>query len=125
MVARKGTLLIPSGPSHNPELRHLHIVCTDPDTNGRVVLVSVTTLSNNLCDQTCVLQPYDHEWLRHPSYVLYRKARFEHAKDLDEGIRSGSLEVRSDINSAAFLRVFKGLCRSTATPRFIKRHLGC
>lgn len=125
MVARAGTLLIPSGPTNDPNRRHLHIVCTDPCENGNQVLVSITTWTNDLCDATCILQSYEHPWLTRQSYVFYRKARIEAATTLDSGVEQGIFELREAMNAQSFLRVRNGICASPQTPRKVKRYLGC
>lgn len=125
MAARAGTLLIPSGPSHDLSRRHLYVVCTDPCENGDQLIVSVTTWTNNLCDGTCILQAHEHEWLTHQSYVFYRKARIEAARTLDNGVAQGIFEPRGEMNRQTFLRICNGICRSSQTPRKIKRYFGC
>jgi hypothetical protein len=125
LVARAGTLLIPSGPDNDPTRRHLHVVCTDPCENGYQVIVSITTWTNNLCDATCVVQAHEHEWLTHQSYVFYRKARIEAAETLDNGVRIGEFEPQGTMNAQTFLRVKNGLCQSLQTPRRVKKYLGC
>lgn len=117
---------MPSGTYHNPDQRHLHIVCTDQDGQGRVVLVSVTTWTNNLCDDTCILLEHEHPWLWKPkSYVYYRKADFFEVEALLRGLQNGDLEEQDPCNAQVFLRVRNGLCKSPHTPRKIKRAVGC
>lgn len=125
MIARAGTLLIPSGPDNDPGRRHLHVVCTDPDAAKTQLIVSITSWTNNLCDGTCILQPHEHPWLRHQSYVFYRKARIELATTLENGLRLGIFEQLADMNGQTFLRIRNGVCASPQTPRKIKRYFGC
>ena len=126
MVCKAGTLLVPSGTSYNADQRHLHIICTDPDEAGKVVLVSVTTWTNDLCDDTCILLDHDHRWLWKPkSWVCYRKADFFDVVALERGLRDGAIEEEEPCNGQIFLKVRNGLCRSPHTPRKIKRHMGC
>lgn len=124
-VPRAGTLLIPSGPAHDPGLRHLHVVCTDPDATGRQVVVSVTSWTNNYCDDTCILEPHMHPFIRHRSWILYRAARMEAAADLEAGLEQRIFEAREPMNGQVFLQIRNGLCRSIHTPRYIKRHMNC
>lgn len=125
MVIKGGTLLIPSGPSHDPDRRHLFVICTAPDASGKTVIVSMATWTNSLCDDTCLLEAHEHQWLRHRSYVLYRDARIEDANHLAEGLRRKLFVAREAMNAQALLKVVNGLCRSPHTPRKVKRHLGC
>ena len=125
MVARAGTLLIPSGPDNDPGRRHLHVVCTDPDEDGTQLIISITSWINDLCDATCIVHPHEHPWLRHQSYVFYRKARIEAATTLENGLLRGIFEQLQDMNGQTFLRIRNGVCRSPQTPRKIKRYFGC
>lgn len=125
LVAKAGTLLIPSGPSDNPEMMHLHIVCTDPCQEGKQLIVSVTTWRNNLCDGTCVLNEGDHPWLKHRSWVMYRAARIEASETLDNGLSQGLFSAREDMEDEVFKRILSGICDSPHTKRRIKKYFGC
>lgn len=125
MVAKRGTILIPSGPSHDPDRLHLFVVCSEPCGNGKQVLVSIATRVNSLCDPTCILQPHEHPFLTKESFVLYRKARVEAATALDAGLAQGVFKARDDMNAQTFLRILNGICASLQTPRWIKNYVGC
>ena len=100
MVCKAGTILVPSGTYHNPYQKHLHIVCTDPDDQGRVVLVSVTTWINDLCDGTCILLEHEHPWLWKPkSYVNYRK-RLMHFVQIVLNFDKMSRQIDHDLQDA-------------------------
>lgn len=80
------TLLIPSGPKH-----HLFIVLTKPCRLGRVSMVNITSvIPGTTYDQTCVLQPGEHNFIRRLSYVYYRKARVESVATLRIGVRDNN-----------------------------------
>lgn len=124
-VHKSAALLVPSGPKHDPNRKHLHIVCCDPQDDGNVVIVGITTYTNDLCDQTCILQAHEHPWLTRRSYVLYRNAEIVSAAALERSINAGDIVTRADINKQAFLRVRNGLCSSRQTKRKVKRFMGC
>lgn len=110
--------MVPSGTSHDRDRRHLHIVCTDPDECGNVILVPISTWTNELCDATCQLARHEHPWLtKEKSYVLYRRADFYKVMALECGLRNGVIKAREDCNAQVFLRVRNGICRSPHTPR--------
>lgn len=123
-VHERAALLVPSGPSHDPDRKHLHIVCCDPDNEGNVVIVSIASYVNNLCDGTCILQPNEHVWLRHESYVLYRSAQIIEAERLESGIAAGEILERDDFNAQTFLRIRNGINNSPHTKRKVKRFMG-
>lgn len=125
VVYRAGTMLIPSGTHHDPNRSHLHVVCNDTDANGENLIVSISTYSNNYCDGTCILQAHEHDWLRHESYVFYRKARIVRAQTLERGIEEFLIRPQADMNQQVFLRVKNGICRSLQTPRKVKVYFGC
>lgn len=124
-VSRKGTILIPSGPTADPDRKHLFVVCTDPCENNQQVLVPISSVRSRLCDQTCLLQPHEHPFLRRESFVFYRQTRIEAHQVLLDGVAQSLFEPRDDMNGQTFLRVFNGICRSSQTPRRVKRYLGC
>lgn len=125
MVTKAGTLLIASGPTHNPGLRHLHVVCTDPCKDGFQLIVSITSWTNNLCDGTCILQANDHDWLTHQSWVMYRAARLEAASTLDNGLQQGTFIPKAAMADEVFDRILYGICASPHTKRKIKQYFGC
>lgn len=125
MVAQAGTLLIPSGPANNADRKHLHIVCTDPCARGLQLVVSITTWTNSLCDSTCILDVGDHDFIRHQSWIMYRKARLEEAVTLDNGVEQGIFIPRQPMRGEVFDRVAAGICASQHTPRKIKHYFGC
>lgn len=124
-IYRAGTLLIPSGPSHDPDRKHLHVVCNDTDDDGNNLIVPVASWTNNLCDDTCILLPHEHDFVRHKSWVVYRNCTIVEALGLERGIVEKKIAPHADMNAAAFLRVRNGVCRSKHTPRKIKRYFEC
>ena len=114
--------------SENPEGQNngrIFVVCNDTDLNGFNLIVPVTSWTNDLCDATCRLEAHEHGFLRHSSYVLYRKARIEPAKALEDGLADGTFVADDPVNGQVFLRVRNGVCRSAQTPRKIKVYFGC
>lgn len=126
MFFARGTLLVPSGPSHDPKRRHLHVICNDTDANGLNLLVPVVSWTNDLCDDTCVLSAYEHPWLNKPrSYLLYRKADLFEAATLQRRVEAQSVTAAEACNAQVFLRIRNGICTSPHTPRKIKRYAAC
>lgn len=117
---------MPSGPSHDPDRRHLHVVCNDTDADGNNLLVPIATWKNPLCDGTCILLPHEHPWLKKPkSYVMYRNAGVYEAQALQRGVVSSKIVVEDDCNGQVFLKIRNGICASPHTPRKIKGYYGC
>ncbi|MBL4557163.1 MAG: hypothetical protein JKP98_08660 [Rhodobacteraceae bacterium] len=124
-VKEKAALLVPSGTYHEPDKKHLHIICSDPDAKGLVVIVGISTYTNDLCDQTCVLQAHEHPWLRHQSFCSLSESGNRFGRALQARIQSGEVLECDEVNAQTFLRIKKGLCKSPQTKRKVKRYLGC
>lgn len=116
---------MPSGPKDDPDRLHLYVVCTDPDEDGDQLIVSISTRSNEFCDDACILQAHEHDFLRHESYVFYRKAKLAKAEALNNGVASKLFTPHADFNAQAFLKILKGFCNSLQCPRKIKKYLDC
>jgi hypothetical protein len=124
-VLKKGTILIPSGTASDPDKRHLFVVCTDACKDGKHLLVPIATWTNEFCDATCCLLIGEHRFIRHKSYVLYRKARVMVGTDLVKGVEEKMFSPDVPMNGQTFLRIANGVCLSPQTPRRIKNYAGC
>jgi hypothetical protein len=109
----KATLLVPSGPSHDPDRKHLFIVLTKPDAAHNVLIVGVASIphqSNH--DKACELARGEHAFLRHPSYVRFRGAHIVAAQSLIDSVSAGLMVVREPISDTTMERVIGGLQKS-------------
>ena len=124
---RRATLLIPSGPAHDLNKKHLFIILTDPvadPLNGNkdsVLLTSLSTLDATLPhDPTCILHPGDHPFVTRDSYVSYHTSRIQEAEKIINGVASGVLVAKEPMDSSIVDRICDGL-DSHQTPEKIKR----
>jgi hypothetical protein len=118
-AARRGTLLMPSGPTHDSERKHLFIICA---VNVECAfLASISKWSNELCDDTCILDKGEHPFITAKSYVLYRKCRIELCETLKDGVESGRLISRDPLDDQPFARVCGGILTSKQTPWKLKQ----
>lgn len=113
---------MPSGTYHNPNFKHLFLVCTNVDEDGNVLLASVSSWKNDLCDPTCRLEAGCHEFIKHDSYILYRKSRVEAAEAVAKGIRTGVFVQMEDMNREIIASALDGFAASKQTPWKIKRY---
>jgi hypothetical protein len=116
LAYRKGTLLIPSGPSD-----HLFIVCNDTCNLGANLLVNVSSCHDN-SDPTCILDVGDHPFIRHPSFVFYAKAVIQYAAGIEKGFADGRLLPQPDLAEAVFERVVAGITVSLDTSPKVARY---
>lgn len=119
--ASRGTLLIPSGTTHHPDKKHLFVVCNDAPPDGKFFLVTVATWRNHLCDETCILDPGSHEFIKVKSYVLFRKSRIERGSTLLRGVQSGMFTQLAPVDAAVLSAVCAGVLASDQTPRKLKQ----
>ena len=116
---KRATVLIPSGPAHDPARKHLFILLTDPCPQQTILLVGVSTCRRGF-DQTCRLFAGDHEFVKHDSFIEYALARIEGADGLMRGVKAGLLEARDAIDTPIFARICHGLTESPFTAPRIK-----
>lgn len=114
-------MLVPSGPGIDPNRKHLFILLTDPIDDGTgvkvVLMVPVSSLKTGVPnDQTCILYPGDHPFIKRESFVYYARARLEMADKLLRGIKEGKLVALDPIDSGIFARICQGLEQSRFTP---------
>jgi len=114
-------MLVPSGATHNPDQKHLHIVCNDTCTLGLNLLVPVSTYYDG-CDNTCTLNVGDHENVTHLSYIFYAKAKIVKAVKLQRGLEAQVLVPRPDLLGHVFDRVAAGVCISFDTPESARKY---
>ena len=82
---------------------HLWIVVTQPDPQTHLcVIVSVTTLRNSK-DQTIILRPGDHPFIRHDSAIFYGDAMIVDARRLDAEIAAGFALRRETCSQATLI----------------------
>ena len=120
-IRPRQTFLMKSGPSHDPERLHLHVVCLDVDDDGNTLIVPVSSYYSG-CDSTCILKAGTHELINRESYILYRKAQIRNADELQASIVAGMLIPQKDMSQHFFLMIRNGVGRSIRTPRNIKKY---
>jgi hypothetical protein len=105
---------------------HLWIVVTQPDPQTHLcAIVSVTTLRNSK-DQTVLLHPGDHPFIRHDSTIFYGDAMIVDARRLATEIQAGLALVKEKCPAATLKLVQDGVGASPFTKpkvlRFYREH---
>lgn len=119
--ARRGaTLLVPSGPAHDPDRMHLHVVLTNPSASGEVLLASVCSIPlSNLYDSSCTLFPGEHPFIAKHSYIAYSRCVITAAATLEHKVRQREFVAKDDLSAARFNDVLVGFGDS---PRVALKH---
>lgn len=120
---RKASILVPSGPAHDPDRKHLFIVLSDPVTDEKVVLlVSISSVKpGRWNDESCLLYPGEHPFIKKDSFVDYASARIELGDKLLRGVKAGKLIPQDPVTEEVFARICAGVMASRRTPRYIRQ----
>jgi hypothetical protein len=101
---------------------HLYFVLTEPDEQGDVVIVNITTHAAGK-DATVILQSGDHPFVRYPSSVYYALAKTAPWPAIRKGLDEGLIVQKESLGDAVLDRVRRGGLASPFTPRKIKAAL--
>lgn len=118
---KRATLLIPSGPDYDVERKHLFILVTDPVENfdtkiKEVLVVSLSTIKpKSPYDNTCIIHPKEHPFVKYDSFVSYRESAIKDCDKLINGVKQGIFEAKGIIDTPVFTRI----CSGIETSRFI------
>ena len=115
------TFLIPAGPTV-----HLHFVCSNPAYYPS--LVKECVLLVNLCsiyedvshDPTCVLSKGEHPFIKHESYIYYRKADIFGCDTIRRSLADGSFESHALCHDLVLDRILNGFAASSEVRPKIK-----
>jgi hypothetical protein len=123
-AVRRATLLIPSGPAHDPLRKHLHIVLNDPYPDNtqtpKVLVVSVTSIpASNIYDTSCTLFPGEHPFVSEHSYVAYKFASLQDPASLQAKVNANQFVAKPILSEKAFGYVVAGLQDSPYTEPYL------
>jgi hypothetical protein len=95
---------------------------TEPQEEPAIVVrVNISTIHNKRYeDHTVVLQPGDHEFIKHESYVVYEYAKRVRVSVLEAHYQRGQITIKDEVSDELFEKILEGLFRSPRTPRDIK-----
>jgi hypothetical protein len=88
---------------------------------GANLLVNISSYYDG-CDDTCVLNFGDHDFVRHASYVFYAEALIMKASGIKNGFDSGALTPNKALQDTVFDRVISGINKSPDTPANIMKY---
>lgn len=100
--------------------RHLRIVITDHNGENEYLTVSVDTLKAPWQDRSCILNVGDHPFIKHESFVNYRRAKVISFIQLFNGINKGLLIKKEDIGTDVLKRIQDGARKTKFLPTGLK-----
>ena len=113
--------LVPSGPGN---LKHLCCVIARFHPSQPLYVTISTIPDDGLSfDATCILGSGDHSFLRHDSFVYYRRIEQFSEKVFQSNIDSGVFPARDDFADEVVARIVKGALASPQTRGFVREIL--
>lgn len=105
--------------------RHIWVVLSDPQrTGGDILMVNMTTLTENCVDDLCSLGPEDFDLLTHTTTVAYSRHRAGPVTALHRLIDEGSFAVVKPVAPATLQKILDGARRTGQIPAARKVLLG-
>ena len=98
---------------------HLHVVISDPDESGCIVLVSITT-ERAKSDTTTRLEAGIHRFLVDPSVVAYNYSKMLSRDQLNNLIESGDAIPKADASETIVRRAQAGMQETRRAPREVQ-----
>ncbi len=71
-------------------------------------------------DESCLLNPGDHPFIRHESFVDYRFTRIESAEHIDARVADGSFDLKEPCSPELIKRIIDGAIKSKRISREYK-----
>ena len=88
--------------------RHIWVVITDPArTNGDILLVNLTTLTDDCVDDACILGPADYPLLNHATTVAYSRSQTGTVVGLEALVEQGLFIGITPIPPATLQRILQ------------------
>ncbi|MEX2120191.1 MAG: hypothetical protein WD847_11405 [Pirellulales bacterium] len=96
---------------------HLWVVISDPGKDDeQVVIVNLTSHDSPEKDDSCILDPGDHPWVRHKTSVRYRDARVASERDLDKLVKKRKLKPQNPVSNETLGKILAGAQMSPHFP---------
>lgn len=103
----------------SPGVDHLFVVLSSPDHQGKFALVNITSQDAGK-EQTCVLLPEDHSFVRHETVVRYRSAVVVDLQLFEKAIENGIMKPQEAMKAAVLERMQNGALASRYTEIGVK-----
>ena len=114
-VIRAGSTLYLQDPD-NPH-PHLWLVLTDPTGDPEWVLTVMFTTHKSYTDDTLILKPGDHPFVKHPTSVHYSTAECRQVQRILKQMRTGRCHLRESLSPSLLRQAQRGFLRSPRSVR--------
>jgi hypothetical protein len=118
IVAKKATLLIPSGPS-----QHLFVILTNPCDGGKCCVASFSSVKvGGKHDMTCPVAAGEHPSISKDSFIEYRLADVLPCDRIIHHVERWYYTPKAEVPDALFDRIRAGILTSDFTPRRVQSY---
>ncbi|GAB9205978.1 hypothetical protein BDS110ZK18_22570 [Bradyrhizobium diazoefficiens] len=103
------------------EKPHLFAVLNDPCGEGLCLSVMVSSIKEGRNhDKACILDPGDHEFIKVPSYLVYRLAETDAVTHISAMVEKKYYITKDNVSDEVFKRIVAGLHASDEVrPRIV------
>jgi len=97
---------------------HLFVIIIDPEEYTKnTIVIPVNTLRSQKQDQTTLLKPGDHEFVKDLSFANYSFARIRSVTFIEQLIKDGKAKIKDPINNSVLEKILMGIRKSEHTPQ--------
>ncbi|MBM3321440.1 MAG: hypothetical protein FJY73_12260 [Candidatus Eisenbacteria bacterium] len=101
---------------------HLWFILTNPEGDPPQVVAVMLQTATRFTDETVVLQPGEHSFVRHASSVHYSTAKYFSVPAISRALRTGECHLREDVSESLLEKLRAGLLDSPFTVNAIKEY---
>jgi len=103
--------------------KHLHVVLLDYEgRTGTTIIVDIESFESDKQDQTRLLNAGCHPFVKHKSFVNYRRAKTYSKLDLEKLVREGKAEPKEPMPLETLEYIISGMRESTRTRPPVKSY---
>ncbi|MBP3367024.1 MAG: hypothetical protein J6K96_08575 [Treponema sp.] len=99
-------------PVTEEEIRHLRVVITDANDDNEFLTVSIDTFRSRYQDASCIIQPGEHPFIKHTSFVNYRYAKVISFAKIFNGLRNHIFLRKEDVSEELLKKIQEGAKRT-------------
>lgn len=97
---------------------HLFVIVLDPEEYTKnTIIIPVDSYTSDKQDSTTILNPGDHEFVKHKSFLNYNRARIRTMTFIEQMIKDGKAKTKPSMRSDILERITAGLRKSEHTPQ--------
>jgi len=125
MNITKGITFYEKNTTNQGLIPHLHFIISEPDQDGKVLVVNMTTLYNIPGeDHSCILDNGEYHKISKKSYIVYKRAKeINYIKLLNNKIKKLiDIDIKDRISEKVLIKIQEGAKKSPLLPKGLKKY---